>query len=90
MSTSGKGMFDTVILVTGPVEQTALAPVLRAHNPQLTIRPVTTPDDMAALDQAALTGDRLVAFATSMIAPPEIRTQAAPVAGATPSMLTCR
>lgn len=72
MSTGGKAMFDTVILVTGPVEQTALAPVLRAHNPQLTIRPVRAPDDLAALDRAELTGGRLVAFATSVIVPGDI------------------
>ena len=65
-------MFDTVILVTGPLEQTALAPVLRTHNPQLTIRPVTTPGDLAALDQVTLARGRLVAFATSVIVPPDI------------------
>jgi hypothetical protein len=30
-------MFDTIILLTGPVEEAALAAVLRSHNPQLAI-----------------------------------------------------
>ena len=38
-------MFDTIILLTGPVEQTTLGDLLRAHNPQLTLQPVVTAED---------------------------------------------
>jgi methionyl-tRNA formyltransferase len=65
-------MFDTVILLTGAVEQTALASLLRAHNAQLTVRPAATAEDLAALDAAILRRSRLVAFATPVIVPSDI------------------
>ena len=52
-------MFDTIILLTGPVEQVALASVLRGHNPQLTIYPATASEHLAALDPAILPRARL-------------------------------
>ena len=65
-------MFDTIILLTGPVEQTTLGNLLRAHNPQLTVQPVATADDFAGLDAAILRRSRLVAFSTPVIVPSDI------------------
>jgi methionyl-tRNA formyltransferase len=62
-------MFDTIILLAGTVEQAPLATVLCDHNPRLAIHPITTPDDMAALDASALKRARLVAFSTPIIVP---------------------
>jgi methionyl-tRNA formyltransferase len=62
-------MFDTIILLTGPVEQVALASVLRGHNPQLTIYPATTSQHLAALDPAILPRARLIAFSSPVIVP---------------------
>jgi methionyl-tRNA formyltransferase len=65
-------MFDTIILLTGPAEHAALTATLRGHDPQLTVRGVTTPDDLAAFDAALLSRARLIAFATPVIVPPHI------------------
>jgi methionyl-tRNA formyltransferase len=65
-------MFDTVILLTGPIESAALASVLRGHHPELTICPVATSDDLAAIDTGVLRRARLVAFATPVIVPPDV------------------
>jgi hypothetical protein len=35
-------MFDTIILLAGQAEQVAMPPVLRAHNPRLTVISVAT------------------------------------------------
>jgi len=47
-------MFDTIILLTGPVEEAALAAVLRQHNPQLDVRPAKSLDELEAFDQSVL------------------------------------
>jgi methionyl-tRNA formyltransferase len=65
-------MFDTIILLTGPAEHTALAAALRGHRPQLTVHCVTTPNDLAALELATLSRARLLAFATPVIVPPHV------------------
>ncbi|WP_407180926.1 formyltransferase family protein [Bradyrhizobium sp. STM 3562] len=65
-------MFDSIILLTEPPEQMALAAVLRARNPVLTIHPVATPDQFAEFDQATLAQSRLLAFATTVIVPPQV------------------
>jgi methionyl-tRNA formyltransferase len=65
-------MFDSIILLTGPVEQSALATVLCRHNPQLVVMPAETADDLAALEQTPLHRTRLIAFATPVIVPPNI------------------
>lgn len=44
-------MFDTIILLTGPVERLSLMIVLSEHNPCLTIVPVETLADLNALMQ---------------------------------------
>jgi methionyl-tRNA formyltransferase len=65
-------MFDTIVLLTGAAEQLPLATVLRAHNPQLTVHPVATKDELAALDAASLARARLIAFSTPVIVPPDV------------------
>jgi methionyl-tRNA formyltransferase len=65
-------MFDTIILVTGEPERAALSAALSGHNPQLIIRPITAPDQFAALDAGELTRSRLIAFATPLIVPAQV------------------
>ncbi len=65
-------MFDTIILLTGPVEQAALATLLYNLNPQLSVRPAETAADLAALEPALLERSRLIAFVTPVIVPPNI------------------
>ena len=62
-------MFDTIILLTGPIEQTALAAVLRNHNPQLTILAASTLAELDALEPALLHRARLIGFVTPIIVP---------------------
>ena len=68
----GNLMFDTIILLTGSVEQTALSAALLGYRPQLTIHSATKPDDLAAMEPASLSRARLVAFATTVIVPPHV------------------
>jgi methionyl-tRNA formyltransferase len=65
-------MFDTIILLAGPVEQVALASVPRGHQPQLTIYPATTSEHLLALDPAILPRARLIAFSSPVIVPPHV------------------
>src|ERR1700742_3040134 len=65
-------MFDTIILLTGPLEQVALASLLRGHNEQLAIYPVTTPEHLAALGADILHRARLIAFSSPIIVPPTV------------------
>src|SRR5215475_5201873 len=65
-------MFDTIVLLTGPVEQVALASALRGHKPQLTIYPVTAPEHLAALGADILRRARLIAFSSPVIVPPSV------------------
>jgi methionyl-tRNA formyltransferase len=65
-------MFESIILLTGPVEQNTLATVLRRHNPQLIVIPAETAADLAALEETPLHLTRLVAFATPVIVPPSL------------------
>jgi methionyl-tRNA formyltransferase len=60
-------MFDTIILLAGQAEQVAMPPVLRAHNPRLTVVSVATSADLAALDPDLLERARLIAFVTPEI-----------------------
>jgi methionyl-tRNA formyltransferase len=62
-------MFDTIILLTGPLEQAVLASALLGHNPALRVHWAVTPDDLIRLDAATLARSRLVAFATPVIVP---------------------
>jgi methionyl-tRNA formyltransferase len=65
-------MFDTIILLTGPVEQAALATVLHGHRPQLTIYPAMAAEHLAAIDRMVLRRARLIAFSSPVIVPPSI------------------
>jgi methionyl-tRNA formyltransferase len=60
-------MFDTVILLAGQAEQVAMPPVLRAQNPNLTVRSAANSADLAALDSDLLERARLIAFVTPEI-----------------------
>lgn len=65
-------MFDTIILLTGPVEEATLATVLRAHNRQLNIRGVKSLADLEALKPELLSRARLIGFVTPVIVPKRI------------------
>jgi methionyl-tRNA formyltransferase len=60
-------MFDTIILLAGQAEQVAMPPVLRTHNPQLSVISVATSADITALDPDLLERARLIAFVTPEI-----------------------
>lgn len=64
--------FDTIVLLTGQVEQPVLTSVLRGHNPLLTVRPVETLADLAALEPELLRRARLIAFSTGVIVPAKV------------------
>jgi len=63
---------DTIILLAGAAEHSALPPVLLGHNPLLTVKSVETSADIAALDSDLLRRGRLIAFATPEIVPQNI------------------
>jgi len=65
-------MFDTIILLTGPVEETVLASVLRQHNPALELRSVKSDAELEALTPAVLARARLIGFVTPVIVPKRI------------------
>ena len=60
---------QTIILLTGPVEQPVLSKVLLGHNPGLAILPVETSGALAALAPELLSQARLVAFTSPIIVP---------------------
>jgi methionyl-tRNA formyltransferase len=62
-------MFNSIVLLSGPAEQHALPPVLREQNPRLTVIPVSTAADLAAMDPGLLRLARLIAFVTPEIVP---------------------
>jgi methionyl-tRNA formyltransferase len=62
-------MFETIILLTGPVEQAVLTSALLGHNPNLTVHWAASPGDLTRFDADALARSRLVAFATPVIVP---------------------
>jgi hypothetical protein len=66
---SVKAMFDTIILLAGEAEHVALSLLLRGHNPGLTVIPVATSADLAALGADVLARARLIAFVTPEIVP---------------------
>jgi methionyl-tRNA formyltransferase len=65
-------VFDTIILLTGPVEQSVLGALLRSHNPRLKVHPAQMAADIDALEPALLARARLVAFTTPVIVPPGV------------------
>jgi methionyl-tRNA formyltransferase len=68
-------MFDTIILLSGAAEQSVFPPVLLGHNPLLTVIPVKTSADLAALNSDLLRRARLIAFVTPEIVPESILNQ---------------
>lgn len=65
-------MFDIIVLLCGPIEQTALAALLHRYNPRLTLRLVQTLADLEALPEPELRRARLIAFLTPVIVPRSI------------------
>jgi methionyl-tRNA formyltransferase len=65
-------MFDTILLLAGAAEQSILPLALRGHNPLLTVIPVGTAAELAALDSDLLSRARLIAFVTAEIVPPSV------------------
>jgi len=65
-------VIDAVILLAGPVEQAALAAVLRRHNPQVTICLAASLEELEAIDAALLRRARLIGFTTPVVVPPRI------------------
>jgi methionyl-tRNA formyltransferase len=65
-------MFDTIILLTGAVEQAVLAAALIGHNAALTVHWAASADDLTRFDAATLARSRLVGFATPVIVPPHV------------------
>lgn len=65
-------IFDTIILLTGDVEQPALTAALLACNQFLKILPAASLADLLALDEEILSRSRLVAFSTNVIVPAKI------------------
>jgi methionyl-tRNA formyltransferase len=68
-------MFDTVILLAGAAERFTLPLALLGHNPLLTVLPVETSADLAALDSDVFPRARLIAFVTPEIVPAGIFAQ---------------
>lgn len=68
-------MFDTVILLTGPIERTVLPAVLLGHNPALTVVPIERASELAALSADVLARSRLAAFVTPVIVPRSVLSQ---------------
>ena len=67
-------MLDNIILLTGPVEASALAGALRAHNSRLTIHATKSLADLEAMDSNVLRHARLIAFVTPVVVPARILT----------------
>ena len=68
-------VLDTIILLTGEVEQPVLGAILQTHNPRLTLRPAVTFADVAALDRQLLGHARLIGFATDVVVTADILAQ---------------
>jgi len=60
-------MFDTIILLAGPAEQSTMPLVLAGHHPRLTIITVGTAAELAALSDDWLARARLISFVTAEI-----------------------
>jgi Formyl transferase len=63
--------FD-IVLLAQPTELAFLVPHLKARNPNLIIKAVSTIQELRALDSAVLRGSRLISFVTAVIVPGEI------------------
>jgi hypothetical protein len=63
----GGRMFDTIILLTGPSEHSVFTTLLRGYNSSLTVLPVFTAGDLAAIEPEWLRRARLISFTTEVI-----------------------
>jgi methionyl-tRNA formyltransferase len=68
-------MFDTIILLTGLVEQPVLKALLLGHNPRLTVIQVQTASEFSDIRPDVLQRARLIAFTTPVIVPAFILAQ---------------
>jgi methionyl-tRNA formyltransferase len=68
-------MFDTIILLTGAIERTALPAVLLGHNAALNVLTIESAEELAALEPDLLRRSRLIAFVTPVIVPKAILDQ---------------
>jgi hypothetical protein len=68
-------MFDTIILLTGAVEQPVFTALLLEQNPLLTIVSILSAAELYDLDPELLERARLIAFTTSVIVPQFILAQ---------------
>jgi methionyl-tRNA formyltransferase len=64
--------FDTILLLTGPIEAAALAGILSVRAPQLDIRHIESRAALDALDVETLAGARLIGYFTDVIVPQHI------------------
>jgi methionyl-tRNA formyltransferase len=65
-------MFNTIILLTGPVEEAALTAVLRSHNPQLAILTVKSRAEIEGICPSVMQRARLIAFVTPVVVPKRV------------------
>ena len=68
-------MFDTIILLTGPIERAALPAALSGHNPAVTVLTIESAEQLSMLSSDVLARARLIAFATPVIVPKSILDQ---------------
>jgi methionyl-tRNA formyltransferase len=65
-------MVEGLALLTDAAEQVALSRILRSFKPDLTIRPVSSIEELRSIDTAVLRNARLVAFASGIIVPGDL------------------
>jgi methionyl-tRNA formyltransferase len=68
-------MFDTILLLTGPIERAPLPAILLGHNPGLDVLVIERTEELAALSSDVLRRSRLIAFVTPVIVPKRILDQ---------------
>lgn len=65
-------MVEGLVLLTEAAEQVALSRILRSFRPDLVIWPVSDIDQLREIETASLRNARLVAFASSVVVPPDL------------------
>jgi methionyl-tRNA formyltransferase len=65
-------VLDTIILLTGPVEEGPLTAVLRGHHPSLNVCTAKSLEELEAIDRGLLARARLIGFVTPVIVPARI------------------
>jgi methionyl-tRNA formyltransferase len=65
-------MFDTIIVLAGPAEQSALATLLKNYNPLLDVRGTVTLAELDAIEPDVLGRARLIGFVTPVLVPARI------------------